>query len=355
MPARFGRGVSRRDLLAAAAGLAGAAALGSTPSASAAPGQGTARAPAAGQGMAQLKVGYIPLLTVGPLFLAHDLGYFRDAGLAVEMVRFNSGAEMVVGLGTGELAAGFAGASPGLFNAWARGVRTVFVADGGRSAPGHSNTLVVVRTDLADEIRRPSDLRGRRVGFSVVGSVIDYMMRNLLEQNGMTLDDVEVVRLPSADVNAGLAGRTLDAAGVGEPFGTMAEQLGIARKWLAVEEIVPGMQVAGIAVSQQALADRAQVVALVTAYLRGVRDFLPGQNSDPGIIEVVNRWSGVQPDIIRRAIPAYMDPNGGMDVDDVRRQQAFWLRHGVIDRAVPVDDRFDFSFAEAALRSIGRV
>jgi len=349
MPPTIGCSLSRRTFLAATAGLAGTALLG-VPRAAAAPVGRPAR-----QGASQLKVGYIPLLTVGPLFLAQDRGYFREAGLDVEMVRFNSGAEMVVGLGTGELSAGFAGASPGLFNAWARGVRTVFVADGGRSAPGHSNTLVVVRTDLADEIRRPGDLRGRRAGLSVVGSVIDYMMRNLFEQNGMSLDDVEVVRLPSADVNAGLAGRTLDVAGVGEPFGAMAEQMGIARKWLTAEQIVPGMQVAGIAVSQQALSDRAQIVALVTAYLRGVRDFLPGQSSDPSIIEVVNRWSGVSPDIIRRAEPAYMDPNGGMDVEDVRRQQAFWLRQGVIDRAVPIDDRFDFSFAETAVQSLGRV
>jgi NitT/TauT family transport system substrate-binding protein len=320
----------------------------------AAPRERLSRAGSPRQGSA-LKIGYIPLLTVGPLFLANDHGYFRDAGLDVELVRFNSGAEMVVGLGTGELAAGFAGASPGLFNAWARGVRIVFVADGGRSAAGHGNTLVVVRSDLVDEVRTAQDLRGRRVGLSVVGSVIDYVMRNLFEQNGMTLDDVEGVRLPSADVNAGLAGRTLDVAGVGEPFGAMAEQMGIARKWMTADQIVPGMQVAGIAVSDQARRDRGQITALVTAYLRGVREFLPGQNSDPGVIEVVNRWSGVAPEIIRRAVPAYMDPNGGLDVEDMRRQQAFWLRQGVIDRAVPLEDQFDTSFADAALQTLGRV
>jgi NitT/TauT family transport system substrate-binding protein len=352
MQAKEARGVSRRRFLTAA-GLAGAAVLGGASGAVAAPHERPARARPPRQG-SPLKIGYIPLLTVGPLFLANDHGYFRDAGLDVELVRFNSGAEMVVGLGTGELAAGFAGASPGLFNAWARGVRIVFVADGGRGAPGHSTTLVVVRSDLADAVRTPQDLRGRRVGLSVVGSVIDYVIRNLFEQNGLSLDDVEGVRLPSADVNAGLAGRTLDVAGVGEPFAAMADQLGIARKWLTSEEIVPGMQVAGIAVSDQARRDRAQITALVTGYLRGVREFLPGQSSDPAVIEVLNRWSGVAPEIIRRANPAYMDPNGGLDVEDVRRQQTFWLRQGVIDRAVPVDDQFDPGFAEAALQTLGR-
>ena len=36
-----------------------------------------------------------------------------------------------VALGTGELAAGYGAISPGLFNAWSRGVRTALVADGG--------------------------------------------------------------------------------------------------------------------------------------------------------------------------------------------------------------------------------
>jgi NitT/TauT family transport system substrate-binding protein len=330
--------LSRRGFLAATAGLLGAAAL--------------AR-PARAQ--ATLKVGYVPLLVAGPLFVAHDRGYFRAAGLDLEMVRFNAAAEMVVALGTGELAAGYGGISPGLFNAWGRGVRTVLVADGGRFMPGYGYARVMVRPDLAGEIRTVGDLRGRRVGMSVVGSVTDYFMRVLLEQNGLTVDDVEAVRLASADVNAALAGRTLDVAGIAEPFAAQAEQLGIARDWLYADQIVPGLQVAGLFLSDQASRDRAQAGALVAGWLRGVRDFLPGQTSDPGVIEVLNRWTGVQPDIIRRVVPAYMDPNGATDLDDVRRQQAFWLRHGVIDRASPIEERVDPSFAEAAVQLLGRV
>src|SRR5260370_27277932 len=135
MPAKGERGVSRRAFLTAV-GVAGAGVVAGASGVGAAPRERPGRARPPRQG-ATLKIGFIPLLTVGPLFVANDHGYFREAGIDVELVRFNSGAEMVVGLGTGELAAGFAGASPGLFNAWARGVGIVFVADGARSAPGH--------------------------------------------------------------------------------------------------------------------------------------------------------------------------------------------------------------------------
>src|SRR3954447_3759854 len=168
MPAKDRRGVSRRAFLTAA-GLAGAGVVAGASGVAAAPRQRLSRAGPPRQGSA-LKIGYIPLLTVGPLFLANDHNYFRDAGLDVELVRFNSGAEMVVGLGTGELAAGYGGASPGLINAWGPGVRILWVADGSRSAPGHGNTQVLVRTDLVDAVQTPRDLRGRRVGMSLVGS-----------------------------------------------------------------------------------------------------------------------------------------------------------------------------------------
>src|SRR3954447_26324196 len=158
-------GVPRRAFLGAAAGLAAAAALSGPAS--------HARARPLRQ--TRVQIGYIPLLTCGPLFVANDRGYLRDAGLDVELVRFNSGAEMVVALGTGELAAGYGAISPGLFNAWSRGVRIAVVADGGRLIPGYSSTSVVVRTALVDQIRTPADLRGRRVGMSVVGATIDYI------------------------------------------------------------------------------------------------------------------------------------------------------------------------------------
>jgi ABC-type nitrate/sulfonate/bicarbonate transport system substrate-binding protein len=338
--------VTRRRFLGTAAALAAGAALvgptaypvGATPL----------------RRQARVQVGYIPLLACGPLFVANDRGYLREAGLDVEMIRFNSGAEMVVALGTGELAAGYGAISPGLFNAWSRGVRTALVADGGRLIPGYSNLVVVVRSDLVDAIRTPADLRGRRVGMSVVGASIDYVMRNLLEQNGLGEDDVQPVRLPSADVTAGLAGRTLDAAGVSEPFAALAEQNGIARKWLGGEQIVPGMEISGLLLADPLARDRGQAVAVVTAWLRGVRDFLPGQNSDASVIESLNRWTSVPPEVIRRAGLSYADPNGSIDLDDVRKQHAFWLRQGVITSAAPIDERTDLSFAEAAVQALGR-
>jgi NitT/TauT family transport system substrate-binding protein len=330
--------VSRRAVLGAALGLAGAS-LGVRP----------ARA------QTRVKIGYLPVQNCGPLYVAEDFGYLRDAGLDVEWVRFTAGAEMVAPLGTGELTAGYGSSSPGLFSGWTRGVNTMLVADGGRLVPGYGSALTVVRSDLVDQIRTGADLRGRQVGMSIVGSLYDYIMRNFLDQNALTMDDVEVVRIPSADVNAGLAGRRLDVAGVGEPYGALAEQSGIARRWITGDQIVPDMQVAGLFVSERAIRDRPLITALVTAYLRGIRAYGPSQSTNPAIVESVNRWTGVSPEAIRGSVPNYFDPNGGLNVEDLRRQQEFWLRNGMLASAASIDAQIDLSFVEAALQQIGRV
>ena len=104
--------MTRRHFLGTAAGAAAGAAL-------VGPGGVATAAPARRQ--ARVQIGYIPLLTCGPLFVANDRGYLREAGLDAEMVRFNSGAEMVVALGTGELAAGDGAISPGAVQRLERG------------------------------------------------------------------------------------------------------------------------------------------------------------------------------------------------------------------------------------------
>src|SRR5919205_842238 len=108
-----------------------------------------------------VKIGYIRNLPAGPMFLAHERGYFRDAGIDTEMVLFNSGAEISTGLSTGQLGLGFSALVP-MMNAWARGVGVTAVADAHKLRPGNSTVQFVVRSDLADAIQTGADLRGRR-------------------------------------------------------------------------------------------------------------------------------------------------------------------------------------------------
>jgi NitT/TauT family transport system substrate-binding protein len=306
------------------------------------------------QAPAPVKVGYIPNLPAGPMFLAHERGYFREAGVETELVRFTSGAEMIAGLSTGQLGLGFS-ALVFMMNAWARGIGVTAVADAHKLVPGHSTIQFVVRSDVADEIQTGADLRGRRVSPGGPGGPNNYMFRALVDQSGLTADDMDTVNVLGADAIEAMANGDIDVAATDEPFATRAELQGFGRRWIRFEDVLPPTQVSGLLVSEDMLRGRSRTTAVVAAWLRGVRDFLSGQSGDPSVIDVLARWSGYDPSLIPHCVPAYMDPNGAVDVDNVKAQQTYWTQAGVVTSSAPIEQRIDLSYLQDALQQVGSV
>jgi NitT/TauT family transport system substrate-binding protein len=304
-----------------------------------------------------VRYGYTPLLAGGPVFVGLERGYFEELNLHLDMIRFNSGALMIAPLANNDLDVGNGGTSPGLYNALGRDVRLKIVSDGSHSRAGAGTSILMVRQDLWDAgaIRTPQDLRGRRVSFATEGSPIDYMMRNLLRQNGMTMDDLEVVRLTSADALVGMQNRAVDAGTAAEPFPTQVEAMGAATKWLTDGDVVPGFQIGVIMYSERFASQPEPARAFMTAYVRSVREWLEADSgrADEGMRQAISKWTTVPPDVIRVAGAPYIQPNGRVDVEDMNKQQDFWIREGVMRERVDLTPFIDMSYVEYANRLLG--
>jgi NitT/TauT family transport system substrate-binding protein len=327
----------------------------------AAPAAQTAPAPSAADAKLPAPVtvhfGYTPLLAGGPVFVGLERGYFEELNINLDMIRFNSGALMIAPLANGDLDAGSGGTSPGLYNALGRDVRLKIVSDNGSSQPGGGTSIALVRKDLWDAgaIRSPQDLRGRRVSFATEGSPIDYMMRNLLDQNGLTMEDLEVQRLTSADALVGLQNRAVDVATAAEPFPTQVEQMGVAVKWLRDGDVVPGYQISTIMFSEKFVTQPAVARAFMVAYVRSVREYLAADSgrADEGMRAAISKWTTVPADLIAQSAAAYMRPDGRVDVDDMYKQQDFWIRHGVMRERVDLTPFVDLSYVDYANQLLG--
>src|SRR5688500_1309241 len=97
-----------------------------------------------------LKVGSTLTLGETPLYGATEEGYFGAEGRSVELVPFDSGANMIGPLAGGELGGGGGAMSAGLCHAHARGVGFVIVSGAGVLGTGHVPPVWMVRKDLAD-------------------------------------------------------------------------------------------------------------------------------------------------------------------------------------------------------------
>ncbi len=123
----------------------------------------------------------------GPLVVAQDQGFFRDAGLEVELVApaDPNTPPKLVAAGQADLAVTY---QPQLHLQVAEGLPLARVAT---LVATPLNSVVV----LADgPIKTLADLKGRKIGYSV-GGFEDAVLGAMLETAGLALDDVELVNV----------------------------------------------------------------------------------------------------------------------------------------------------------------
>ena len=115
-----------------------------------------------------VKVGMKQVVSDAGILIGMAKGYYKDLGIVIEPVQFNSGQEMINALAAGQLDVGAAVTAAGLFNAMSRDIPMKIVADKGINVPGKGYYRLVVRKDLADKLKDFKDLRGLKI--AVVGT-----------------------------------------------------------------------------------------------------------------------------------------------------------------------------------------
>src|SRR3984885_1606300 len=117
-------------------------------------------APAAAQ---KITIAVVPSVPGGATYVALDRGYFRDAGLDVDIERIDSLGKAVAFLATNQVQVAQGGINAGFYNSVAQGLPVALALESGSSPTYHQ---IIVRTDLKDLLRTAADLKGRTVGLS---------------------------------------------------------------------------------------------------------------------------------------------------------------------------------------------
>ncbi len=138
----------------------------------------------------------------GPLFVADAQGYFADAGLDVELIAPANPNDppKLVAAGQGDVAISY---QPQLYLQVDQGLPLVRIAT---LVATPLNSIVVLADSGIDQI---SDLKGLKVGYSVAGFE-DVLLAAILEKNGLTLDDVELVNV-NFSLSPSLMSKQVDA------------------------------------------------------------------------------------------------------------------------------------------------
>lgn len=173
----------------------------------------------------KIRVGYWPIAAGLPFYAAVELGYFKEAGLNVEPLKF-AGAQQVMegmlsdradgsanGTGSANIAIGEI-AAPGTFKIFC-------------SNPSNAkNVLDEVIVPAGSPAKVMADLKGKRVG-SGPGIQNVTLAKTVLERGGAT--GATVVELPIGQHVAALAAGQLDGCYTLEPTGTIGRMNGTTR------------------------------------------------------------------------------------------------------------------------------
>ncbi|MDE2572045.1 MAG: ABC transporter substrate-binding protein [bacterium] len=296
-----------------------------------------------------------------PVFVAVDRGYFRDAGIDLQITRYNgSSNSQLPFIANGQLDVTPVVAGPPLFNQAAQGFGAKLVASIAGAHAGYQGTSVlVVRKDLWESgaIRKPADLRGRRVDGAALGSPVECLALHAIEQGGLKISDVQYAakeRRPSDQVTA-LVNKAIDVQGTTEPTAAVMEAKGYGVRWLGYGDVIPWFQETYFAASAGILKEHPEVVQrFLVAYLRGVGDVAKsGPKWDAAEVSTLAKWSGVDADVIEKiGGPPYVEYFGTVDPASLEKTQQFWAGRGLIKQPVAVAGLVDGAPLAEARRTL---
>ena len=313
----------------------------------------------------QVKIGISRTISDAGYYMADAMGFFRDEGIDVSITGFNSAAQMIAPLGTGELDVGGGTVSAGFYNAVGRGILMKIVADQASIKPGYGYSSLMVRKDLVDSGRYKSfaDLKGMKVAIGAPGTGTASALNEALKKGGLKYSDVDVVYIGFPEHLPTYKNKGIDASITNEPTMTRAIEDGVAVRVAGNDITYPDQQTAVTFYADNFIRNRRDVAErFMRAYLRGVRMYndalrdgrLAGPKANE-VIPILVKYTTIKDEsMFRRMVPSYCNPDGEVNVTSLKKDLEFFRELGLIEKKdASVDGVVDSSFAKGAVAKLG--
>ncbi|GGH87581.1 NitT/TauT family transport system substrate-binding protein [Pullulanibacillus pueri] len=293
-------------------------------------------------------------------YVAKEKGYFKDYNINVKFVKFSNSDEMLPALASGQIDVAGGISSASFFNSIAQGIDVKMIADKGHNIKGSSYFSFVVRKDLQDKIKSYKDLKGKKIAVSTKNGVDDYMFQQMLDHAGLKRSDVKFVLMSDfGNMIAGLKSGSLDAALQIEPLITQGSAQGVSERLGDATDFAPDDQIAMVLGSPDFVSKEDDVaLRFMVAYLKGVRAYNDAFVKDKGgkdqIIDIMTKYTSLDDKKVwqKVGVPG-LDPNGKMNVDDIKNQYEWYKSRGGIEGDVDLKKAVDTSLTEKAVKILG--
>ena len=301
-----------------------------------------------------IRVAWVKAIVAAPLMIAREKGYFRQAGLDVEVELASGSANLMPMLATGRLHVLEGGIQGNIFGAIAQGLPIIIAGDRASEPTGHH---LLIRPDLKGVVRGLADLRGRVVAVGAGASIFNYETDRLLNLAGLSLRDVELKTISATQLGAAFRNGAVDAGLAFTPFTYLLPAQGLAVSLLEVDDHLK-QATGGVTMINTDWAKRRpdDVKGFFLALARGVRDFCQAYHhgGNRAEVEAIMIRSAVvdDPELLKHFWGSRR-VSGEADAQNIFDVYGWMVRQGHVPGGLPLEKIVDNSFARAAHAALG--
>jgi NitT/TauT family transport system substrate-binding protein len=309
---------------------------------------------APGQAAEHVKIGVVRSMGGAPLYVAQDMGFYKDEGLDAELIWFDAAQPVAVAAASGDLDFGSTGMTAAFLNLAAQGTLKIIGAGTWERKGFQSIGFMVSNQAYAAGVHSLKDMAGHSVGLTQVGTPLHYNIALALEKAGVDLKTVRIVPLQSnPNVASAIKGGQIDAA-----VQTSANIYPLVEKNEAkllgwASDVIEGQSEATFANTKFANDHPETVKKFLAAFRKAEATWdaaftdKDGKRADQPaakkMMEIASQRLALPPDVLAKGI-AYYDPQSRVALADVQRAIDWYYSQGMIkgklDAGSIIDKRF---------------
>nr|WP_235599887.1 sulfonate ABC transporter substrate-binding protein [Alkalihalobacillus trypoxylicola] len=239
-----------------------------------------------------LQIGYQKFGTLNILKAEETLEEkLEPLGIEVEWNEFPAGPQLLEALNAGSIDFGHTGEAPPIFSQ-AAGAPIIYIGNGPGSPKGEA--LVVQNQSSITSV---NDLIGKKVALNR-GSNVHYLLVKVLEEAGLTLEDIEVTYLPPADARIAFDRGDIDAWVIWDPFLAEAEKELGAKVLRNGEGLVANREF--ILADKEFAENHDDIVSIILEELKAVEQF--AQNNIEETASFLSPEVGIENEILEEVL-----------------------------------------------------
>jgi len=304
-----------------------------------------------------VRVAMARALASAATLIALEKGYFKDAGIKVEVDDIDTAGNAMALLAQNKIQIIEGGISAGYFNALEKELPITIATDRVTTPINHK---LLVRADLKDTIKKIADLKGKVIASNGAGSITNYEVGKILESGGVNVKDIEFKILPFPQMAIAFANKAIDAALVISPWNSQIVEKELAFIFADPDDYVKPTPLT-IAVSFINTEWEKQNPELVSkyihAYMRGVRDYCQAYHGGPNRQEVIDilikTGAERRPEVLDKFPWPARNVSGRLNVDSLLDVQAWYAESGLTQKKFPAERLVNFAHVDQAAKKLG--